>query len=58
MSDKEEIEIYVQEYIQSLKEHEKEAYTIAKQQLQSSFSLEKSIGFKRYVEERKKKKCI
>ena len=58
MSDKEEIQVYEQEYIQSLEAHEREAYTIAKQHLQSSFSLEKSIGFKRYVEDRKKKKCI
>ena len=48
----------MKEYIQSLEDHEREAYNIAKKQLKTSFSLEKSIGYKRYVEERKKKKSI
>ena len=45
----------MEEYIQSLEDYEREAYSIAKKQLKSSFSLEKSIGYKRYVEEKKKK---
>lgn len=32
-------------YIDSLNDIEKKAYVIAKEQLQSSFSIEKSIGF-------------
>ena len=35
----------VQKYIDSLTEIELKAYNIAKSQLQSSFSIEKSIGF-------------
>jgi len=36
---------YVDEYINSLSEKETKAYFIAKSQLGSSFSIEKSIGF-------------
>lgn len=37
------------EYIQQLSPKEKKAYEIAKSHLQSSFDLEKSIGFKNYM---------
>ena len=44
-----------EEYIQSLKDHEKLAYKIAKRQLKSSFSLKKSIGYKKFIEEKRLK---
>lgn len=47
-----------EEYIESLKDHEQQAYKIAKKQLKSSFSLKKSIGFKKFLEEKKSTKSI
>ena len=37
-------------YISTLSEHEKKALEIAKHHLESSFSLEKSIGFIKFSE--------
>jgi len=36
---------YIDQYLESLSEAEKQAYMIAKDHLESSFNLEKSIGF-------------
>ena len=41
-------------YIQSLTEKERQTLQIAQEQLGSSFSLKKSIGFKKWKEARKK----
>lgn len=46
------------EYIKTLKDHEQQAYNIAKKQLKSSFSINKSIGFKKFLEEKKARKPI
>lgn len=40
-----EVEEQIKEYIGSFNEKEKLAYEIAKKQLESSFNIEKSIGF-------------
>lgn len=40
-----EIEEQIKEYIESFNEREKIAYEIAKKQLETSFNIEKSIGF-------------
>lgn len=37
------------EYIQRLSKKERRAYEIAKNHLQTSFDLEKSIGFKNFI---------
>ena len=39
----------VQEYINQLSPKEKKAYEIAKSHLQTSFDLEQSIGFKKFM---------
>ena len=41
------------EYIESLSQQEKKALEIAKQQLESSFCLEKSIGYLNYLQKNK-----
>jgi len=41
-------------YVNSLTELEKKALEIAKTQLESSFDLEKSIGFKEFLKSQKK----
>ena len=43
-------------YLASLSPNEKKAYEIAKSHLESSFDLEKSIGFKAFKENQKKNK--
>ena len=48
---KEEIEI--KNYISQLSTMEKKVFEIAQQQLESSFSIEKSIGFIKWKEEKK-----
>lgn len=40
----------VQQYITSLSQNEKKAYEIAKSHLETSFDIEKSIGFKIFKE--------
>lgn len=47
-----------EEYIKTLEDHEQQAYTIAKRQLKSSFSLKKSIGFKKFIEEKTLKRKL
>ena len=42
------------EYIKQLSEKEQKAYQIAKEYLESSFSLEKSIGFKEWIKKKPK----
>jgi hypothetical protein len=42
-------EYYLNAYIEQLSPKEKKAYEIAKSHLQTSFDLEKSIGFKQYM---------
>ena len=44
----------LKQYIASLSDKEKQTYTIAKDHLGSSFSLEKSIGFQQWLIEKKK----
>lgn len=44
----------ISEYINQLDELEKIALEVAKEQLESSFSIEKSIGFLKWVENTKK----
>tara|TARA_Y100000996_G_C22162816_1_gene495348 strand:+ start:199 stop:357 length:159 start_codon:yes stop_codon:yes gene_type:complete len=44
----------VKVYIQSLTEKERETLHIAEQQLGSSFNIEKSIGFKKWKENKNK----
>tara|TARA_B100001093_G_scaffold504267_1_gene559828 strand:+ start:604 stop:780 length:177 start_codon:yes stop_codon:yes gene_type:complete len=41
-----------QKYIESLSQQEKEALEIAKKQLESSFCLEKSIGYLNYLQKK------
>jgi len=43
-----EVEKQIKEYIESFNEKEKIAYEIAKKQLESSFNIEKSIGFMKW----------
>ena len=43
----------VVEYLQQLDDKEKQAYEIARTHLGSSFSLEKSIGFQKWIMEKK-----
>jgi hypothetical protein len=46
--EKEQQERMLNEYIKSLTEREYKAYMIAKSHLESSFDLEKSIGYKEW----------
>ena len=50
----ENLEKLISEYINQLDELEKIALEVAKEQLESSFSIEKSIGFLKWVENTKK----
>lgn len=43
------------EYLSQLSTKEKRAYEIAKSHLQTSFDLEKSIGFKQFVKKQENK---
>jgi hypothetical protein len=43
------------EYLLQLTEKERRAYEIAKSHLQTSFDLEKSIGFKKYMKNKQNK---
>jgi hypothetical protein len=45
----------IESYLKQLSPHEKVAYTIAVKNLESSFDIEKSIGFLNYVKEAKSK---
>jgi len=47
------VEALIEKYIESLEPHEKQAYEIAKNHLESSFDVEKSIGFIQFVSELK-----
>jgi hypothetical protein len=47
------IQTLIKKYIESLSPHEKQAYDIAENHLESSFDVEKSIGFLKYVSEQK-----
>ena len=47
------IENIIKEYLESLNTKEKEALEIAKTQLESSFDLEKSIGFIKFLNSKK-----
>lgn len=47
------IQTLIKTYIESLSPHEKQAYDIAENHLESSFDVEKSIGFLKYVSEQK-----
>lgn len=49
MENNQEHQEHLKEYIHQLSLKEKKAYEIAKSHLQSSFDLEKSIGFKQYM---------
>lgn len=47
------IEHLIQIYISQLNEIEKKVLTIAKEHLETSFSIEKSIGFKQWLKNNK-----
>ena len=49
-------EIMIQEYLKQMSPIEKIAYDIAVKNLESSFDIEKSIGFKEFMENRQKDK--
>ncbi len=49
----ENLEKLISEYINQLDELEKIALEVAKEQLESSFSIEKSIGFLKWKENKK-----
>ena len=49
-----DISLEEQNYLNQLTDIQKIAYSIAKEHLESSFDLEKSIGFKLWVENNKK----
>jgi len=51
----ENIQILIEEYIESLNEIEKIVLEIAKEHLETSFCIEKSIGFIKWYEEKNKK---
>ena len=44
----------VKEYIKSLSEDEKKVLQIAKDELETSFSIQKSIGFKKWIQKNNK----
>ena len=48
-----EITELIKRYIESMDDKERVAYEIAKDHLQSSFDLVKSIGYKKFVEKNK-----
>ena len=50
----ENLEKLISEYINQLDEFEKIALDVAKEQLESSFSMEKSIGFLKWKENKNK----
>ena len=52
------MENYHEHYIRSLSEKELQAYLIAKSHLGSSFSLEKSLGFIKWLESEKSRNPI
>ena len=49
-----DVSVEEQNYLNQLTDIQKIAYSIAKEHLESSFDLEKSIGFKLWVENNKK----
>lgn len=54
MNNSESEVILIEKYLNSLSEQEKQALEIAKEQLESSFSLEKSIGFLNFKKQEEK----
>jgi hypothetical protein len=50
----ENLEKLISEYINQLDDFEKIAFNVAKEQLESSFSIEKSIGFLKWKENKDK----
>ena len=53
MEYKDEITELMKRYIESMNDKERVAYEIAKDHLQSSFDLVKSIGYKKFAEKNK-----
>ena len=53
MEYKDEITELMKRYIESMDDKERVAYEIAKDHLQSSFDLVKSIGYKKFAEKNK-----
>ncbi len=53
-NESENLEKLINEYINQLNELEKIALKVAKEQLESSFSIEKSIGFLKWKENKDK----
>ena len=47
------MDVYIKNYIDSLDEKEKIAYNIAINHLETSFNIEKSIGFIKWLEKNK-----
>ena len=48
--------ILIEEYLSTLTDQEMKALKIAKEQLESSFSIEKSIGFLKFKTQKEKRK--
>lgn len=48
-----ELKILIDKYISQLNDIEKKVFTIAKDHLETSFSIEKSIGFKQWLKNNK-----
>ena len=48
-----EIKILIDKYISQLNDIEKKVFTIAQEHLETSFSIEKSIGFKQWLNNNK-----
>ena len=53
MEDKDKTTELMKKYIESMNDKERVAYEIAKDHLQSSFDLVKSIGYKKFAEKNK-----
>ena len=49
---KKKLDKLIEEYVSTFDEKDREAYKIAQEHLQSSFSLVKSIGFNKFLKEK------
>jgi len=52
--DKHTLDKHIQTYISQLSDIEKKVLSIAKDHLETSFSIEKSLGFKEWLEKQRK----
>ena len=51
---RQELQTLIQEYVLTLNEREKKVMNIAKEHLQSSFCIERSVGFVKWMNSNKK----